>query len=79
MRATVGKRREIRVNGQSIKADDIEHAAAVLATVHDGCASTAGLTVTAEMNADTIEAGRTFLTERGIIADMSNGNGCVAG
>ena len=79
VRAAIRKSRKVRVNGRSIKADDVEHAAAVLATAHDGCASTAGLTVTAEMNADTVEAGMTFLPERGIIADMGNGNWAVAG
>ena len=79
VRAAVRQEDSIRIDGEVIDADDIEHAAAVLVAAHDGAASTRGLAATAEMSKRTAEAAMRFLAERSIIADMGNDNWVIPG
>ena len=79
VRAAVRQEDSIRMDGEVIDADDIEHAAAVLVAAHDGEASTRGLAATAEMATSTAEAAMRFLAERRIIADMGNDNWAIPG
>ena len=79
VRAAVRQEDSIRIDGEVIDADDIEHAAAVLVAAHDGGASTRGLAATAGMSKTTAEAAMRFLAERSIIADMGNENWVIPG
>ena len=72
VRAAVLQEDSLRIDGDLLDGDDVEHAAAILAAAHDGQASTEGLAATAEMSTKTAEGAMRFLAERNIIADMGN-------
>ena len=73
VRGAVRQEDSIRIDGEVIDADDIEHAAAVLVAAHDGEASTRGLAGTAEMST-THRRGRDEVPRRNEASSPTMGN-----